>query len=1097
MSLNFRRGSLLKPTFSESRINWSHPLARGLVGAWLFNEFAGATAGNLVVPDDAFSLVGSGFWAFGNGGIQTGYDFGNSAYGLLSNPTAKLKPANEASIFWRGAIESNAFAIPNLVNNPALIQMAYTNSNTSPFYALAINRINPVAAGGSTQGLYWLDDAGGTSQAQQVNTAFAFDQLFSAGITFKNGGNCVGYKDGIQQVSSARSGVLTYASPRLSVNCDLALAGSADAIPEVIYYWDRQLSKDESFWIAMEPYALIASRAPLLKKYFVLPSQTISPSGIVTAEAFGSHSMNVQKKLSLTGIASGEAFGSPGISPQTAKPNGIASSEAFGTLSLNFSQAILPGGVPSAEAFGMANVAGQQFVSPGGIASAEAVPKPIIGTETLTPDGIASVEAFGIPSLNVEQRILPGGIPSAEVVSTGLAVSLTQSIIPSGIASAEAFGTANVVGSPKKLNIPGIAPGEAFGFPLVSTPGGGLRIFIAGADCTHFFQPAASGSNVPRKAGLLRRGASGSSSSTAGSAQPVTFNSQTIGRSTATFDFIDYDGTFAPEMGQTVLITEPGFRHFAGCLTSVQFELIEKTNAVIIHSVARDKSAICDRRVVKTVSYPAGMDIADVFRDINANSLSGEGVTTNGLPASLGALLQDFTLPGQLPSVTQAYDALVLLFGGVWWIDSYCDLHAGLPSSLPASPFIVDKTNTRGISVTTDSKNFATKVYAISDRVVQPGGSGGPPQPPGISVTETFTLPQQASVDRGFLFGSIITEFSILAITSLKVNGVSQAVYLGTDPFNFRHAWWFFPQTPYIIPPNAQNTNPFPDPPTSSADPTMGDVVEVQYISQQPTAQVQAGDPLSPTGGTCGSGIWEKVVQVQNVIYQDDLDTVAAAELLLYGQVPKLLSLETDIPGLAVGQQLTANYPRLRLSNAVLLVTSINAVSQGGVDIGHGSCFRWSVQAYNTADPGNDLKFWERVIQRSQMASPVTKQILPTATLAPGSSLGGGTVTDFAPLIVADTAQLIEIAVACNVGPVDQDMYIDLIDSASGSLLSTPLKVPAGTAANVVLTFTQVRVLNGTWVFQNETVQPTISYVQAGPTPQAASGVTVQCRGSF
>ena len=363
-------------------------------------------------------------------------------------------------------------------------------------------------------------------------------------------------------------------------------------------------------------------------------------------------------------------------------------------------------------------------------------------------------------------------------------------------------------------------------------------------------------------------------------------------------------------------------------------------------------------------------------------------------------------------------------------------------------------------------------------------------------MTETFTLPQASAVARGFLFGAIITQFPIRAITSLKVNGVAQGVYLGTDPYNFRHSWWYFPGVPYITPPNVQNTNPFPDPPTSSSDPMTGDVVEVQYIPISSTASVDSGGPLSPSGGTCGSGIWEKVIQAQNIQFQGDLSTIAAAQLSLYSQIPKLLEFETDYPGLTVGMKLSANFPRLGLASATLLITSINATSQHGVDIGHGSCFRWQVQAYNTADPGNDLKFWERVIQRTEMAAPLSQPILPTIILAAGTSLGGGTVS-MVPLIVGVDAQVNEIAVACEQGPVNQDMYIDLIDSASGSLLAQPMKIPAGTAAGAVLTFSNVRLAGGTWIYQNETITPTVTYVAAGVNPVAASGVAIQVRGTF
>jgi hypothetical protein len=80
---------------------------------------------------------------------------------------------------------------------------------------------------------------------------------------------------------------------------------------------------------------------------------------------------------------------------------------------------------------------------------------------------------------------------------------------------------------------------------------------------------------------------------------------------------------------------------------------------------------------------------------------------------------------------------------------------------------------------------------------------------------------------------------------------------------------------------------------------------------------------------------------------------------------------------------------------------------------------------------------------------------------------------------------------------VNTDVYIDLIDSVSGTLLSTPLKIPAGTAANQVLTFTQVRQPGGTWIFKNRTVGTSVLLEPTGPNPQAPTGVAVQMRGRF
>ena len=128
-------------------------------------------------------------------------------------------------------------------------------------------------------------------------------------------------------------------------------------------------------------------------------------------------------------------------------------------------------------------------------------------------------------------------------------------------------------------------------------------------------------------------------------AQPLHITSQTLGRWSATFDLIDYNGALDLELGQTCLIQENGFRYLAGCIISITPEILDGNNTFVIYHVqVGDKSKIFDGRVVLASLYPAGMDVADVIRDLFTNSgscnppLSLEGITTNNVPPSLGAL---------------------------------------------------------------------------------------------------------------------------------------------------------------------------------------------------------------------------------------------------------------------------------------------------------------------------------------------------------------------------------------------------------------------------------------------------------------------------
>lgn len=92
----------------------------------------------------------------------------------------------------------------------------------------------------------------------------------------------------------------------------------------------------------------------------VIPRQTVSPTAIASAEAFGSPTVTPGPvTVSPTGIASAEAFGTPTVSQdaQTIEPSGIASAEAFGSPTVTPGPVtVSPAGIASGEAFGTPTV---------------------------------------------------------------------------------------------------------------------------------------------------------------------------------------------------------------------------------------------------------------------------------------------------------------------------------------------------------------------------------------------------------------------------------------------------------------------------------------------------------------------------------------------------------------------------------------------------------------------------------------------------------------------------------------------------------------------------------------------------------------------
>lgn len=194
---------------------------------------------------------------------------------------------------------------------------------------------------------------------------------------------------------------------------------------------------------------------------------SVAPTGIASAEAFGSASVSFNATIQPTGIASAEAFGSATATWTTeVAPAGIASTEAFGTTTVSptFEGVVAPVGIASAEAFGTASVTWNATIEPAGIASAEAFGAASVdNVASITTTGIPSAEAFGTAGITWNATVAPAAIASEEAFGNA-ALSFNTEIAPAGVGSAEAFGVAEVVRhSVQSITVGGIASGEAFG----------------------------------------------------------------------------------------------------------------------------------------------------------------------------------------------------------------------------------------------------------------------------------------------------------------------------------------------------------------------------------------------------------------------------------------------------------------------------------------------------------------------------------------------------------------------------------------------------------------------------------------------------------
>lgn len=245
---------------------------------------------------------------------------------------------------------------------------------------------------------------------------------------------------------------------------------------------------------------------------------TLSPSGIASAETFGTAAASTTLTVSPDGIASAASLGSPVASTTlTATADGIASGEAFGTPAATGYLLATADGIASVEAFGTPAISTVYTASPSGIPSAETLGTPAAsGLLTAAPGGISTGESFGTPAASVAFIASPASIDSAETFGTPV-MSGTITLSPAGIDSAEAFGTPFATGSPVTATAVGIGTLEAMGVPTANkkitlhptgiataaamgtpgatiTPASVIATAVAIASLEVFGTPAASGS---------------------------------------------------------------------------------------------------------------------------------------------------------------------------------------------------------------------------------------------------------------------------------------------------------------------------------------------------------------------------------------------------------------------------------------------------------------------------------------------------------------------------------------------------------------------------------------------------------------------------
>lgn len=687
------------------------------------------------------------------------------------------------------------------------------------------------------------------------------------------------------------------------------------------------------------------------------------------------------------------------------------------------------------------------------------------------------------PSITEAQTIVPSAVTGPRSIPSPRVAFVTVITMASPVTHTRSIPSPLITGGPQWINAPTVRGPRNIPNPTLEGGAGGVYLYLSGMDRSELLNVSKAVCNI---------------------------SAQTLGRWTARLTLYLDDHSFIPQLGQTILILDNGKRLFAGCLNDVLINRELSTISTIFYDLtATDKSGICDHRVVTGATYPMldtngnPVDCATVILTIVRQFLNGEGITAGPeiVAGAFGNLSSD--LNWNFPSVTAAFDQICSNQGLVWWVDSYAVLHFSSLTNLPVAPFSLSETsnNWRNLTTTTTTTNYWNKLYAVSNLNVIPGGGiggGGTTGAQGYTDTITFSSssPQvvYAPGPSGPVAVGITTSVAIGAVISMTVNGNAQTVvnfaqYSGqtrTGPNDFL---WFFGsggnQLSWTFDPGLSNQT-----------------IVIHYTPYVATnsSGAQYGTALAPSAGgdplgTCGSGIYEGVIQVSSINNAAQLNAIAAAVLARIGGVPTTISFETDYDGLQPGQLLTAliplsGLPQTGSTPVQLMLTSVSGthVPGGGPDgsLGTGSNFRWQVQGTTNLDPGNSTKFWELLVGRTNNPIPLVQVETCTFILGPGTSVSSGNSATN-PYIVTRTGQLAELKMAAATPPVDQNLVCQITDN---NVIIATITMPFTTTANALIYVPLAAPLNP-YVYKGSILNVNISYQVVGSNPVPASNVTL------
>ncbi|MGE5553292.1 MAG: LamG-like jellyroll fold domain-containing protein [Betaproteobacteria bacterium] len=390
----------------------------------------------------------------------------------------------------------------------------------------------------------------------------------------------------------------------------------------------------------------------------------------------------------------------------------------------------------------------------------------------------------------------------------------------------------------------------------------------------------------------------------------VSITDELNSRNTCSFVLLDPTGGYRPSVGQEVIITDGGKRVFAGTIDSVEESQPAGTSALACAVSCVDYNQIADRHLVARVYE--NQTLGAIVRDIVAQDLAGEGITTTHVqdgPTITKAVVNYQT-------VAEAFNELAELTGYWWNIDYSKDLWFVARESNAAPWSISDSNwNCRNLTVTQTREQYRNRQY------IRAGQDLTDPR------TETFKGDGET---RTFVLAFPVGK----APTSVMVNGVSKTIGIrGVDTGKD----WYWSKDEREITQDDSGTRL-----------TASDTLSVTYQGLYPiilSSQVDSEIAVR--------GVYEAIEDDQNIDSEDLATQKADALLRRFGRIPRVVTFETDKPGLAAGQLITINLTAHNLAADFL----IDSVSASDVD---GQFLRYQVRALD----GEALGGWQAFFRK-------------------------------------------------------------------------------------------------------------------------------------